>query len=221
MSKVGLLLGAGPSVSSYFYYKLNELSRVRYGSQPELFMYNLHFSSDVENTFIAEQEKSKMYETSLRNAVDFFSMNKIKQIAFPCFSLSPMLDKICVENSIELINPFINTLVKSNDAIISVTDIRDMFKLKSINTIEFHNIDVNSVGLDKSIIEIVNGANPMRYCTQLEKIELDLINQGIKRLIIACTELCLIEYDNKIQKVNLLDVLIEMTLNAISKNNFG
>lgn len=105
----------------------------------------------------------------------------------------------------------------SKDAIISISNIGDMFKVIK-GDCRF--VDIVSIGLDKVIIDIIYGYDPIYFAPALQHVESILSKKGIERLVLACTELCMIQYENRINKVNLLDVLIDKTIDALTNNSF-
>ena len=129
MFKIGLLLGAGPTVSSWFYRTLMLEIRKKYDFQPELYIYNLFINVAKENQYLENSISNiDLFNKALNDAIKFFIENNINSVSFPCFSLTPIFKQACGINNISLINPFneIGNIKSNYIGIIAANDSRDL-----------------------------------------------------------------------------------------------
>lgn len=216
MYTVGIIFGASPIASAHFYKEILVKSRLLYGTQPEIILYNLSFPINIESNFIDNDGlNSKLYIEAIDKALIFMKKNNIETIIFPCFSLSPLMEDRCEIHKLCFINPLkeLNLLEKS----IGIISINSEYILEYFNNYyskEFvypFQLKKEISGIIKSIIN-EEDINSSHFFNSIDKY---FKKVGINEYIIACSELCINKYNSILKIHNLLDILITMTINKI------
>lgn len=221
MQKIGIVLGAGPQASSFFYLKMISDYRLLYGNQPELLLYNLPIELEVENMFLSNSKTTiSSYVSVIEKCLMFMKSNEVDAISFPCFSLSQYMEEKCKVFDIKFINPFdaLNNIQNQKIGILTAHS-RDEFSnyidSKISKELEFPHQHTKEIqGVIKSIVK---GNEPSKYKGLFNNIELTFSRMNISEYLIACSELCIIQFQSKMKSINLLDILVKKTIEEIRK----
>lgn len=226
MQKVGIIMGAGPTASSFFYEKFIRDYREKYNEQPELVLYNLPIKLSNEKMWISSCrcEVTDSYNAAIDEAVNFMKHNSVDFLAFPCFSLSQITERKCKENQINFINPF-NYIPITDSQKVGVIAVNQ--KVELINILE-SKLEKKIVYPSKYTLEIQNLIQDIICNNRLDdtsdlfiKIEQLFSELDISDYIIACSELCLLNFHSKMNRINLMEILINQTINLTRETTLG
>jgi aspartate/glutamate racemase len=222
MSRLGLLVGAGPSASAYFYSRVMIEVRKQIGYQPEVILYSLPLNIYNEKCHISgENDQTASFIEPFERAINYFRKNNVSTVAFPCFSLTPLFHELCLSNDIDLVNPFDSLGVVNSKAIgVLAVSTNSLFcnDIKKRTEKElFFPRNINEIR--SAVFSIINGDKPRNHVEVIRTAENEFIQNGITDYIVACSELCLVDNKSKIAAINFLDVLIGGTVEYLKIAN--
>lgn len=219
MNSIGIVGGNGIHATTVFYEKLLFKAKSSRNAIPELLIYSLPLTEEIESKFVkGEKNKEESYRTLFKAASKTLHDAGAEVVVMPCFSLTPILGSCCDALDLKILNPLYLLDDKLNNfnfkklGILATPIGHEVIKnnlKKKYNVVPPKPSMQNRVNslIDSVISRKCNssgaGNDLGKICTEYSS-EVDII-------IIGCSELSTLKKRNAIC-IDLMDLLVDMTL---------
>lgn len=214
MNKVGIIGGFGPETTSEFMLMLISMWKEnKPNTRPELLIWNSDMDENIEKSFIQNNKNHQQMMSHLIKGARILEKSGSDFLVLPCNSLHIFIDdlrksvKIPVLSILDITASHLKKCNISKVGIIAteVTMKSNLFAFElSKNNIEMITPSRNSqTAINKMITNLVSN-NPVSK-NDFDRTVLDLRNSGATDILLACTDLQLIQPHN--QRLGFIDTL--------------
>ena len=200
---VGIIGGLGPETTAKFYLEVIAKSKlVDAAHRPQMIIWNVPMSLEIENSFIRGTDESEAYVALLSNAAKKLELAGADFLVIPCNSVHIFIDqirqavKIPVLSIVEETDRFLN---EHNITKVGILATSATVKNRLYNSVlEQRGVQVvmptatEQVELDASITRLVDNESSEQDKEKLESIITALADKGVQTTLLACTDLQLI-----------------------------
>lgn len=225
MKTVGIIGGLGPETTAKFYLELiNRCGKIDQSRRPRILLWNVPVEKDVEKNFLLAGKNSQAFLPLLIDGARRLEKGGADFLVLPCNSLHVFLSEIRrsvaipVLDIIELSLKRIENLPEVGILSTEFTKKTKLFKKKGSVKLVFPN-DEDQKELNKIIRQLVIGKNGDESKKNISEILSNLQKRGVTNIILACTDLQLINTNNlNIRFFDTFKILIEETVKEIFSN---
>lgn len=223
---IGILGGMGPSASANLYQRIINLAQKKYGATqdtdyPPMIIYNLPLFG-FDETGIANK---KLVKKQLIHGVKKLEQAGVDFIIIACNTVHYFYQDLQATINIPILNIIeiaVNKIIKTNKKTIGLLTSETTNKLKlyqnelakyEINSLSVNNQDQQKI--NKIILNVMSGTQTDKDKTILKNIINNFIQQGVKNVLLGCTELPLAIQQKDLKNIkvfNTLDIIAEKTL---------
>lgn len=233
MKTVGIIGGLGPETTAKFYLEIiSSCSKINKNNKPPILIWNVPISFKIEKQLIIKNVGEEKYLSLLIEAAKILEKAGADFLVMPCNTMHIFIEEIRHTVNIPVLSiidetvSFIKKRKVSEVGILStsMTTNKKLFSSK-LNNVGIQEITLNKKDqmiLDKIILKLVLGKQQLENKIEIDRMIKKMIRQGIKKIILACTDLQLIIKTRlDVEIFDTMKILSDATVKKINEKDIG
>ncbi len=231
VKKIGIIGGLGAEATAFFYRAyVNEYKRLNNNRYPQLYIYSLPISGEIEEAMIARGGDLNTIDTLKKlidDAMASFETIGVQEVTILCNTLSPLVGELSKIKFVSLIDSVINAIRPQKSKRIMLLGSAALIKsnlyqrLLADNSIHYiEPCDECQYCINELILHILNNSEDKKHEEQLVKDIIKFSNKG-DILLLACTDLSILSHYFNKYDVEYIDSLSTLLGTMLSKDSIN